>query len=298
MITCKIQYHNYEEGEFDKYDNLSNEKHLELFEGINWFQELKKKTAEDITASFVIENQDHIIKIYPFDDTLFDLLYFPKQRTKFYELTTFYRKRSSMKEISEVIILFLNGKFSSVIESCYEMNTADGKSELRKTKDKNLIYHFSYYKDLFYTLIIYSIFILAIVFFNFFNNDLTLSIPSLILIMLFLIPLIVYYQYLRCNKHMEVYLTRGKDYFLVMQKNVPKKYLKTDILKVLIYHNDNPKSIFNDSACMNIILKNGEQIDLTTLIMDKESMFIKFRDQEVIIKQAFIPYIRKYKLNS
>ena len=83
-----------------------------------------------------------------------------------------------------------------------------------------------------------------------------------------------------------------------MHNGVHKKYLKTDIFKVLIYHNDNPKSIFNDSACMNIILKNGEQIDLTTLIMDKESMFIKFRDQEVVIKQAFIPYIRKYKLNS
>jgi hypothetical protein len=295
MVVYKIQYHNFEEGEFEKYEGMSQEKGVQLFRSIDWLKELGKKKEDDIIPAFIVEHEGYVIKIYPLNTGQMDLLYIPDQKVKILDLVKFYRKRDSIEELQKVMENFIARKFSVVQEACYEMNTVDGNKELRSTKDKDFTYKLSFTNDM--SLLIYAvvysilgIFILGVAMLVL--KDLNFSLISLIGSFMAFVPLIVYVQFVLSNRNLEIFITRGNEYFTVKKNDEVKKYFKKDVSKIITFYNNGGRSPFNNTSSSNIIFQNGDQIGLTSLVIKEDALAKKFREHIAVKKHTMIPYLR------
>jgi hypothetical protein len=288
MFICKTQHFNYEEGEFDTRENITPEEVLKLYNDFDWQGELEKKGEEDIYPSIIVQSQDHLIKIHSHNEILLDFLYFPPDQNKY------FRKRGTKMDLEEVLKKFLAMDFPSLKKICFEMNTGliDYQPQKEKLKEKDFNYYFSINNDPIYHLPVFG--------FILFLGSLFFAIPKISLFILLIlvtisIPVImIFFPYYKTNKGMSVYLTRGKDDFVIIQNGQRSEYNKKNIFRIVHYFHDLASdSPFRGTYYMDILFSTGERLILNSLTVDYLSIIKKFPEQEIQNNHVAFPYIRK-----
>jgi hypothetical protein len=285
MLSVKIQFHNFEAGEFKKIENLHHEQLLDIVNHFDFFKELMLKGGDDIVPNVIISKEQDIVKILPVSEDLLDLLYFPAGKKEY------YKKRASKAEILDTLSWYICNIDSELKSKCYKMNTSDYNNQISLMAEKEFIYKFSLFRG---TTLLIMLMLLSLLFYVMPSRRLEffLSLPFAIA----LLP--PYLQYVRKSIILKIDISRGRDIFEVETRKGSYQFTKKDILSIIYYYrsrngNSLRQGTLADYAYMIIQFKDGRNLFLNTMTIEKHDLEKKFREQKITKHDVAIPYIRK-----
>jgi hypothetical protein len=124
-------------------------------------------------------------------------------------------------------------------------------------------------------------------------NVLTLVV-LLFLLLLIASPLIyLFFNYLSVDKDCYFQISKGHDEFLYGTIDQKKSFNKLDIAEINAYGVRYSRSPWSECEVFLISFNNGGQIQLTSLLIDSETLRNKFPDHEIIDHRKFFPTVKK-----
>jgi len=284
-MEVKIQHYTFEENEFDIFSDPSIDQVLSLFNNFDILDENQKRLVDDVIPTFIIQTNNHLVRIIPASDDLIDFIIFQP------DIKKEYRKREFKKDTLISIKKFLTSG-NDFIKECLELNLSNKKEHIEKSVTKNFDYTFGFQKIIWRLGI--AVFIFALIYFLANKEALILYFIWATIILPFLL---IYSQYVVSNYGYTISLSRGRETFTITKNGVQTLYRKSDIETIDYYHSHIEKpgtrpNLFDDTAYMQIKFHDGSKIILNTLTVNRDHLDIKFRDQKINMHVVFIPYIR------
>lgn len=273
-LISKIQYKNFEPGEFIEIQERTYDEVVELIEKFPWNNQRDKIVIDLTNPSITIEGKNNdFLKFALFFNQKYVLHYFDETQT------LFTKSFSSYKDAFEYIkIIFEQLKF----------DTTDFKRET--TWFQHNLKHFVT-QDFRYVLTTKSIrnyllstsgmnFSLSIVFLFLFLlkglNSLNVIGSIVILLVMFLIGgglhLIIFFNYYSYLKDKILIMSKGNDIFYFGNFDTPTKYNKTDILQYYTIRSRGSRNQFSGFAIIKIEFKNGTILKIPNLLVDYLAM--------------------------
>ena len=270
QLTSKIQYKDFEIGEFTEEKKRSFDEVAELIEQFPWETQRENIVIDLTNPSITVQGKNNdYLKLALFYNGKFVLHYFDQGQA-------LYTK--SFLEI-EQSYQFIKRYFESPI-----FDPGDFKKE--NTIFQNNLKHFfsqsfhytvtpkSARKFLFSTSginLILTVFIIASA--PFIKNiELTVLSILIIFMLVFLlgggINLILFFQYYLYAKNKILTMSKGNEIFYFGDKENPIKYNKTQILRYTTIRIRNSKHTISNFALVIIVLKNGGEIRVPNILLD------------------------------
>lgn len=289
--TSKIQYKNFETGEYVEEKKRSFEELIEIIEQFPWEKERDKILIDLTNPSITIQgNNNDYLKLAVYFNRKFVLHYLDVDEILYDK--SFMDIRDSYKYLEK----YFNGTFD--------------KSEFKKQNTwlKKNVQHFvsqdfhytvtpaSIRKYLWSTSGMNFIFSAFIIFLFIFKNELPINNIALYFILLFMLfmggglNLILFFNYYSYCKDKILIMSKGNDLFCYGYKNYPVKYNKNDILQFTTIKSRNHRSPIADFAIIKIEFKDGAVIKIPNLLVDDTSLEHKLFQYRKIEKGGF-PYI-------
>ena len=291
-LTSKIQYKNFETGEFVEEKKRSFEELIEVIEQFPWERERDRIVIDLTNPSITIEgNNNDYLKLAVYFNRKFVLHYIDDQQILFDK--SFVDIRDSYKYLEK----YFTGTFD--------------KSEFKKQNTwliKN-VQHFvsqdfrytvttdSIRKYLWSTSALNLIFSVVIIFIFLFKNELPLNYIALFFIFLFMlflgggINLILFFNYYSYCKDKILIMSKGNDVFYYGHKTSPVKYNKKDILQFTTIKSRSHRSPIAEFAIIKIQFKDGTIIKIPNLLVDDFNLGHKLFQYRNIKKGRF-PFIK------
>jgi hypothetical protein len=295
LLTSKIQYKNFEIGEFVEEKKRSFEESIALIEQFPWEDGIGKIVISLTNPSITFQgNNNDYLKLALFYNGKFVLHYFDQKQTLFTK--SFYDIRDTYKYIQAFFDLpnFDYGDFrkeNTIFQSnlkhfvsqdfCYEITPKVIKSYLLSTSAINFGLGF-FFLFLFTT-----------------KTNFPLNVPGIVLLLFLIVllggglNLILFFNYYIYAKNKVLIMSKGNDTFYFGDKGNPAKYNKTEIIRFVttqVRNNKNPVSGF---SLVTIELKNGTDIEIPNILVDDLALANKLDGIPSVIKNRF-PLIRSY----
>ena len=291
-LTSKIQYKNFETGEFVEEKKRSFEELIEIIEQFPWEKERDKIVIDLTNPSITIEgNKNDYLKLAVYFNRKFVLHYIDADEILYDK--SFMDIRDSYK----YLVKYFTGTFD--------------KSEFKKQNTwlKKNAQHFvsqdfhytvtpaSIRKYLWSTSAMNFIFSAFIILLFIFKNELPLNYIALNFIFLFMLfmggglNLILFFNYYAYCKDKILIMSKGNDQFYYGYKNYPVTYHKKDILQFTTIKSRNHRSPIADFAIIKIEFKDGAVIKIPNLLVNDFSLEHKLFQYRKIEKGRF-PFIK------
>jgi hypothetical protein len=263
-LVSKIQYKNFEDGEFIETNLRSFDEIIELIEGMN----------------------NNFIKLALYFNGKFALYYLDDSQC------LFIKTIKQLPDTYDFIKTFYTNGY---------LDTTSFEKEL--TKENSLNYFatnpFRYGLDSnavllnafssFWFEVLSSIFIFILVFFLDGVNVHTILFSTMLSLLFVLVAkgrsLLHYFFYYKYAKENVLIISKNNDSFYFGPKNSPKQYYKQDILKYTSFY---LSRISKDYIASKIVFKNGEILIIPAQIIDYISLSDKLHSIRGILKPAFL----------
>ena len=293
-LTSKIQYKNFETGEFVEEKKRNLDETIEIIEKFPWEKERDKIVIDLTNPSITIEGNNHdYIKLAVYFNRKFVLHYVDDKQTLFDK--SFIDIRDSYK--------YLENYFAGTFD------TADFNKQNTWLK-KNLKHFIS--QDFIYTVnserikkylwstsaisFAYSIFTILIIpaIIGIHLNDIVIFL--VILPSVFFIGggmnLILFFNYYSHCKDKILIMSKGNDLFFYGNINSPVKYNKNNILQFTLIVEGGNGSPVQGFAFIKIEFKNGTILNIPNLLVDHFNLGEKLFQCRKIYRDTFLPYIK------
>ena len=293
-MVSKLNYWNYEGGEFDKEQNRTYDEVIELIETFDW---VGQKTHSRIfigAPSITIQNlNSEYLKLAPSFNERF-ALYYLDSHNKLYK-KTFNSFRDSYGDIRA---FFESGKYD--IHDFRPESTLDGPNS-RYFVTQNFEYKVTnkvakrfFKRSCFFSLILFAI-ILIPMFFMFDPErlgELAFIFLAFSIISGGTIAPILFFNYYLHDKNKTLIMQKSVDTFFFGNKGDLKKFNKNDIAGYMEYQFDTFRSPIPFFTAFEIIFKDGSRICFTNILIDKSLLKDKLYKCKFEHRKT-IPFVNK-----
>jgi hypothetical protein len=289
LLTSKIQYKNFEIGEFVEEKKRSFEESIELIERFPWEEERGKIVINLTNPSITFEGRNNdYLKLALFYNGKFVLHYFDQKQTLFTK--SFFGIKDSYKYIKAFFELPIFGysefrKENTIFQSnlkhfvsqnfCYEVTPKVIKRYLFSTSSIN-----------------FGLGIFFILLFTFKSNFHINPIGIFFALLLIMIlgggvNLILFFNYYSYANDKVLIMSKGNNIFYFGVKDNPVKYDKTEIIRFVTSQVRNNKSPVSGFAVVTLELKNGTDIQIPNILVDDLALANKLYFIPNVIKNRF-----------
>jgi hypothetical protein len=281
LYNSKIQYKNFETGEFVEETPRSYESLIKIIEEFPWETQREKIQISLTNPSITIENENQqFLKLALFYNGKFVLHYCDKSNKLFSKSFT------SVKDSY------------SYLKKFYEQDSldlSDFKHESTILQD-NIVHFVS--QDFQYTISDEVAFkyllksswmnLASGIFILYGLLDIAFNKPFNPLYLIFIIPifflfgggihLMLFFKYYLFSKNKILILSKGNDTFYFGNIFSPFQYSKKNIEQVLIYQNNGYRSMISDFVIVKVIFKNKSEITIPSIFVNDVALRNKFSD--------------------
>ncbi len=293
-LTTKLQYKNFEPGEFIEIKKRTAGETIDLIEHFPWEEQREDIRMSLTNLSVTIEgNNGSFLKLALYYNRKFVLHYFANGQLY---TRSFIRYRDTYPYITsffEAPVFDLSG--------FKKENTWMQWNRIHfVTRD---FHYFLTSRKIWYLLYTSGINLAAPVFIIIMMIVLPNQIPisGLIVITLFCFVacgfnLILFFNYLRFARNKILIMSKGNDLFCFGDKNNPDQYNKKDIDQVFIYRSRGYRNPINAFAVVEILFKNGMQIDIPNILVDESALKDKLFEYPQTEMNSTIPTIKSISI--
>jgi hypothetical protein len=292
LITIKLQYNNFDEGEFTEEQPIDYASFLEIFdkEANDRFDTKYSWTINNNYIKYFINGDNaHYTVIEHLGKEVYSFTYFNKIDKYAYGNNFYYNT------IIELCKLYFENDFSALKQEL-------GKSEKKATKlinfftQHSLTYSFKHKK--YFSLIIGSFYPLmgCAILFNelIFRNrvNVLLLIFSILLFTIYFFLIKLHLNHLKESKNKSITISSGNDNIKVNIEDIEIKFVKSDIKKLIVVNSTSFRNPFAEYEYTQIILNNDSIINITDMIIDTYLMEKKLKGVEKEKKATGYAYIK------
>jgi hypothetical protein len=292
-LNSKIQYNNFEPGEFVDVQLRSYEEVVELIERFPWEVQRIKIVIGMTNPSITIEGKNNdFLQFALYYNQKFVLRYFDKTRTLFTK--TFINLKDGYKYIrnyfdqSAFDITEFKKEVTWLQHNLKHFVTQDFRYVLTPTSVINYLLSTSGVSFCFSIIFLIVILLKGI-------NSINPGVLILVLILMFSIGggihLIVFFNYYRYVKDKILIMSKGSDVFYFGNIDNPAAYDKKDILQYTIIRNRGSKNPFNGFAITEIEFKGGTVLKIPNLLVGYPAMEQKLFQYPGVDRNGF-PFLR------
>lgn len=269
-LVTKIQYKNFEPGEFVDEQKRTYEETIGLIENYPWSIQREKFMIDLTNPSVTIEgdNGDYL-KLAVYYNQKYVLLYLNKEQRLFSRsFSTLQDGYAYVKCFFEQPVFDLagfkkestwmqnNGRHFVTQDFRYEVTAKSVRQYLLSTRGLNIIVP-----------VIFLIFVVG-----WRPDAMLLLFPGMIFILLAALPLRLFFIYYNYVKDKMLIMSKGNDTFYFGSFYDLVKYDKKHIVKCTIVKTMRSKSIYNGYAVVKIEFKNGTMLSIPNLLIDHRAL--------------------------
>jgi hypothetical protein len=286
-LTSKVQYSNFEKGEFTDIAPRTFEEVKQLIIDYPWQVQRHGISVELTCPSVTIEqNYDSFLKLGTYFNGKFCLYLCENHQV--------YEKVCTTLEDSFDIIsnYFLDNTIRQEFEKTTSLSNPTGHfatSTFEYKVDLKRIFWFLSFPVLF-PFMPFVILILGL----FFNSD---RVPGLLVISIMLLLMIImgggnlylFFNYYRRCKNQVISLSKGLDIFYYGEGDDYNVFNKKDISEIRLYEYQNTRSAWAEYKVYEIYFENGKQIRFPSLLLKNSLFRKKFLEHRIHSKNRFFP---------
>jgi hypothetical protein len=288
-LVSKIQYNNFEAGEFIEEKERSFEETIELIENFPWKAQREKIVVDLTNPSITIQGKNNdYLKLAVYFNGKFVVYYLDQKNALFkkaifsikdaYPLIAEFFKSScfSIGMLRKENTVFRNNlKHFSTQEFCYEL-----------TKDSIIRYLLSTSSISFvFTIVMLLLFLLKpSAQINF------IGALVLVLIIFFIgggLNLILFFNYYKYAKDLVLIMSKGNEAFLFGEKEHPRQYNKSDIIQVTVSKVNSSRHPVSSFVVVTLELKSSPSLEIPNLLIDEYMLLNKLDGIPRVDKNRF-----------
>jgi hypothetical protein len=289
LLISKVQFKRSEKGEFHDIASRSLDETISLIFNYPWDTERNVVSVELTCPSVTIEHSvGTFLKIGPYFSGKFSLYYLDASNSV-------YLKTANTLEDAVVWVKAYfeqNGKLNWSEKYGFTFRPASHfrTKTFEYTVDKRSIFTFLKFP------IFISLFFVFICLFKYLERPESFHVlaPVVTALSLLLIAgpsVYLFFNYLSVEKDSYLQISRGHDEVVYGKIDKKKSFSKLDIAKIDAYSVRNSRSLWSECEVFLISFNNGERIQLTSLLIDGETLRSKFPDHQIINQKKFFPTI-------
>lgn len=289
-LASKVQYKNFETGEFNNIAFRTVEETIDLLEKFPW-NEQRNLTSVDLTCpSITIEHSSgSFLKIGHYFNAKYCLYSLTKNRilrsrviTNLHDcypiISDFYSGIDLLADSEKSYFVFNPGKY--FVTRSFEYTLTAGR-----------IFNFLLFPTGFLTLLALAILTVGFSFSSYTTLGTSVAIGFFMVFNGCNIYLFFNYYFFTKNWYLKI--SKGNDRFFWGMKNNVKEYSKTDIESINQFKNPAPRNPWNDNIIYKIRFKDGEQIQFPNLLIGETDFHNKFPEHKIISNGRFLPTIHQ-----
>lgn len=292
LLTSKIQFNNFEVGEFIEEKKRSYDETVEIIKKFPWNKQREKIVIELTNPSITVEGQNNdYLKFAVFYNGKFVLHYLDNEQVLF---------TKSFVDINDTYKYLKNYFIGTFDTSDFKKETTWLQHNLKHFVSQDFNYTVASHvvkKFLWSTSAIsfaYSIFFILFFLFKKGIHMNGIGIFMILLTMLLVgggINLILFFNYYFYTKDKILIMSKGNDIFYYGSINSPVEYNKNQIIKFTTIRSRSYKSPINGFALIKIELKDGTIIKVPNLLVDYFSLEQKLFEYPKVDKGGF-PFLK------
>jgi len=290
-LISKVQYKRSEKGEFHEVEERNLDDTISLILNYPWETERNLASVELTCPSITIEHSNGTyLKLGPYFSGKFSLFYLDTNGRVYFKVA------------------------NTIEDACVLIKTYFGQNGKLQGFEKYgfIINPFAHFrtKPFEYTISIKT----AITFFQFpiimapvillmywlkylehpqsFNSN-GAVVGMVLFFLLFSSPLIYFFfNYLSVDKNHYIKISKGHDEFVFGTAEDKRVYNKQDIAEINVYGVRNSRSLWSECEVFDIVFKNGEHIQFTSLLLSGNKFLKKFPDHQIMDNKKFFPTVK------
>ena len=293
MLTLKLQYENFESGEFTDEIAVDKDALLKLFEEHTQINN-PYHTISSARIKFFLSEGGHYLSAMHFSKDAFTVFYCNANDDKLYT-GNFYK--ASVKTMLEYFALQNYNALNKLIP-----RTTSNKSELQKRfSNEDFTYRYKY-RGLIW-LLIHSVITIPLFYVmyqmgmktSFGISFILLALPVSIYPVSVIMHLILNCNYVKKSKGKSLKISKGSSTVIFTDHENRVVFEKPDIEEIIIVEGSGPRNPFFLYNYTRIILKNREVCEIPFMILHSGLLILKLKDIPIKRKRVFYPFIRKYR---
>ena len=264
-LFIKIQYHNFEPGEFVYNRKLSYEETVPVIRSFPWEEERTKLRVSLTNPSITFQTDGNLfLKLALYYNKKF-ILYF-------YDGMNLYTHSFSELEDSFTLIEYFF-VHSDIDRSQYKLERAGGKKLNIHFLSQDFVYstaNKSFFQLMEYWTRTLLIFDVVAGIYLVIRYGLSTTNIFLVLFLIFIlggINLIIHINYFLNSRNEKLVLSQGSDSFLFGKSETPTKYFKKDIHQIIIEKNTSSGCPWNGYTLTCIEMKDGEVLPVSSIFL-------------------------------
>ena len=290
MTTLKLQYDNFETGEFTEEKTVDKDSLLTIFDQNTEIVDVYRTyTIKRPLVKFYLKTDGNYLCVMHFTKDAFTVWYCNDPDTKLFE-GNFYKK-----SVRKILELFSDKKFDELnkfiprtTNSENELITAFLKSDFLYTFKKRGVFF----------LILYSIIILPIHYI--FLSSIFISQDIFVAIIMSMFPITniflfrLHFNHVNHSKNISIKVSSGSPNIIVFNNNEKAEFTKNEIKLLLLYIGAGHRNPFAEYSFSRIVLNDNRIFDISYMVIEPSEL--KYKLSKVPTKQIdkFYPYMKNY----
>lgn len=290
MMTLKLQYDNFETGEFTEEKTVDRESLLEIFDqNTEIVQVLGTYTIKRPSIKFYIKTREYYLCLMHFTKDAFTVWYCNGPDTKLFA-GNFYKK-----SVRKILELFFDNNFGQ-LNKIIPRTTKSENSLITSFVTSDFLY--TYKKRGVFFLILSSaillpinyIFLFSIFISHNFILAIMLSISPIASILLFKL----HFNYTKNSKNISIKVSSGSPKIVLFYNNEKVEFNKDEIKLLLVYMYSGHNDPFAGYSFSRIILNDKRVFDITSMIIEPYELSYKLSNVATKQISKFYPIIKNY----
>jgi len=289
QLVSKIQFKNYETGEFSSISSRTAEETFLLIENFPWSEQRHLTSVQLTCPSVTIErNKDSFLKIGPYFNGKFCLYLYENGKL-------FQRPIQTLADCKETLVDYYKSKDISPefekISLAVNMRKYFFTAPFEYRVTGKHILSFLLFPE-----IVMTIPLLCMLFATFLSSPEKPRAPAIVAFLLLFIFLIginlyLFFNYYFYSKSLYLKVAKGQDDFYFGREDQYKQYSKNNIADIVVYKHRNQRVNWSYYAVFEINFKNGDQIIFPSLLLKEHLMDKKFAGKRITNRHTFFPTI-------
>jgi hypothetical protein len=286
-LISKVQYKTCEKGEFHDIAARSFEQTRALLFDFPWDDERHMTSVELTCPSISVEHPEGTyLKVGPYFSGKF-VLYYLNSRKKVY-----FKAVNTLDEAADAIEQFFKqygilgeyAKYGFVVNPSkhFITNTFEYTVDRQATR--------TFFRAPVFTATVCLIMWVGMFFGS--NGGWNLGFPIAMLLIIFTMfapHTYLYFNYRWSDEDQYLQISKGCDHFSFGTLNTPRVYKKHDVDRIIIFGNQNRRNPWESAKVFQVIFKNGEQIQFTSLLISASKLRMKFEEHPFEEVDKFFP---------
>ncbi|MGV8879867.1 MAG: hypothetical protein ACOH2A_12640 [Sphingobacteriaceae bacterium] len=287
-FVSKVQYANYETGEFSLKRLRNAEESIALLNNFPWKQNYQIVSVELTCPSVMIEHPNgNFLKIgYYFNGKLCAYLWNKKGSLSSKVINNLQDGGKVITDFYNDVDLSINAEKSNFVFNAKKHFVT--RSFTYSTTVRRVV-KFLLYPTGFLTLLTLAMLT------GFFNTITFTTIGLLVTIAFFLIfngfNFFLFFNYYCFSKDLYLRVSKGHNNFFFGTKSSYKEFYKTEIQNIKQYYNNRPRNPWGDNMIYEITFKSGEKIKFPNLLLGTDAFDNKFSEQKIERVHKFLASI-------